>query len=65
MLKLGLRVNHRRMQQSRARGGVGEVDEDVGALVGLGLDFDFAAVLADDAADDEHLNRRLMIGLQP
>jgi hypothetical protein len=53
------------MQQSRAGGGVGEVDEDVGALVGLGLDFDLAAVFADDAADDEHLNRRLMIGLQP
>ena len=32
---------------------MGEVDEDVGALVGLGLDFDLAAVLADDAADDE------------
>jgi len=32
---------------------VGEMDEDVGALVGLGLDFDFAAVFADDAADDE------------
>ena len=32
---------------------MGEVDEDVGALVGLGLDFDLAAVFADDAADDE------------
>jgi hypothetical protein len=41
------------------------VDEDVGALVGLGLDFDLAAVLADDAADDEQVNGRSKIGLQP
>ena len=59
------RVNHRRRQQPRTRSGVGEVDEDVGALVGLGLDLDFAAVLADDAADGEHVNGRFMIGLQP
>ena len=31
----------------------GKVDEDAGAAAGLALDLDLAAVLANDAADDE------------
>lgn len=48
-----LKIDHGGGKHSRSGGGVWQVDEDFGAFFGLGMDFDFAAVFADDAADDE------------